>query len=204
MFLRNYLRNTYEDEIGKEAFDVLITTHHLKQAIEFQLKNEDSPWSDNVATTNKETRSDIVLSSFKQTIKDLKSKYTDNTNNWAWKNLHTLELNHPLGQVALLRKYFNVGPFPAQGSSEVINNLTFSYGGTDKLDVTAGPSTRRIIDFSDIENSMSILPSGQSGNIMSKHYKDQAKLYAKGEFRKMMMNQEEIAKSSTLVTFLPK
>jgi penicillin amidase len=204
MFLRNYLRNTYEDEIGKEAYGVLITTHHIKQAIEFQLKNESSPWSDNIATTNKESRSDIIISSFKQTIKDLKSKYSDKTTNWAWKNLHTLELNHPLGQVALFRKYFNVGPHPAQGSSEVINNLAFSYGGTEKLDVTAGPSTRRIIDFSDIENSMSILPGGQSGNVMSKHYKDQALLYAKGAFRKMLMNQEEIVKTSTLVMFKPK
>jgi penicillin amidase len=203
MFLRNYLRNTYEDEVGKEVFEVLVTTHHMRQAIEYQLKNDSSPWCDNVTTPQKETRTDIIVKSFKETIKRLKSKHGAKTNDWAWKNLHTLELNHPLGQVALLRKYFNVGPYPAHGSSEVINNLMFSYGGTEKLDVLAGPSTRRIIDFSDIENSVSILPGGQSGNVMSKHYKDQAEMYVKGEFRKMLINQEEIVKNSTLVVFKP-
>ena len=60
----------------------------------------------------------------------------------------------------------------------------------------AGPSTRRIVDFSDIENSMSILPTGQSGNPFSPHYQDQAEMYVQGKFRKMMMNTEEIKRTS--------
>ena len=59
-----------------------------------------------------------------------------------------------------------------------------------------GPSTRMIVDFSDVENSMSILPTGQSGNPFSTYYQDQAELYVKGEFRKMMMNKTEIMAKS--------
>ncbi|MGB5359539.1 MAG: penicillin acylase family protein, partial [Eudoraea sp.] len=66
-------------------------------------------------------------------------------------------------------------------------------------------STRRIVDFSDIENSMSILPTGQSGNPLSPHYKDQAQMFINGEFRKMMMNKEEIMTTSkSLLQFSPK
>jgi len=70
--------------------------------------------------------------------------------------------------------------------------------------VTAGPSTRRIIDFCDVENSISILPTGQSGNPFSKHYRDQAEMYNKGEFRKMKMNKEEIIRVSTKLIISPK
>ena len=70
--------------------------------------------------------------------------------------------------------------------------------------VKSGPSTRRVIDFSDIENSWSILPSGQSGNPMSPHYNDQAELYVQGKFRKMKMNKKEIETSSTKLVFHPK
>ena len=70
--------------------------------------------------------------------------------------------------------------------------------------MTAGPSTRRIIDFSDIENSISILPTGQSGNPFSEHYEDQAEMYVNGIFRKMMMNEKEIKDTSkSLLTFKP-
>jgi penicillin amidase len=109
-----------------------------------------------------------------------------------------------LGKAAALKNYFNVGPFPINGAREVINNRGFDYTDTGLYKVNAGPSTRRIIDFSDVENSVSILPTGQSGNPFSKHYKDQAEMYNKGKFRKMKMNEEEIKTVSTILTISPK
>ncbi|MDZ7615249.1 MAG: penicillin acylase family protein [Flavobacteriaceae bacterium] len=88
-----------------------------------------------------------------------------------------------------------MGPFQLDGGNEVINNQVFDINEEGVYDVNAGPSTRRVIDFSDIENSLSILPTGQSGNVFSKHYKNQADRFIKGEFVKMMMNKEEIEKS---------
>ena len=78
-----------------------------------------------------------------------------------------------------------------------------TYSDNPVNEVKAGPSTRRVIDFSDIENSVSILPSGQSGNPMSKHYADQAQMYNNGKFRKMKMNKAEIIKTSTKLIFKP-
>jgi penicillin amidase len=106
--------------------------------------------------------------------------------------------------VAALRPLFNVGPFEVSGSTEVINNLFFDFTDNGNYAVKGGPSTRRIIDFSDIENSWSILPTGQSGNPMSKHYDDQAGLYNSGKFRKMKMNKKEIVRTSTKLVFIPR
>jgi len=58
--------------------------------------------------------------------------------------------------------------------------------------VHAGPTMRIIIDFADLENSISINPTGQSGIFMSPHYDDQAELFVRGAFRKQMMNRDEI------------
>jgi penicillin amidase len=52
-----------------------------------------------------------------------------------------------------------------------------------------------VIDFSDIENSWN-LPTGQSGNPLSPHYNDQRNIQRRN-FRKMMLNKEEIVKTST-------
>ena len=69
--------------------------------------------------------------------------------------------------------------------------------------MAGGPSTIRIVEFSDVENSWSILPTGQSGNPLSAHYRDQAEMYNAGKFRKMKMNKEEIVKTSTKLVFIP-
>ena len=200
-----YLKNTFEDELGKEKFNLFLGTHIMKQVIDSQSKNDSSIWWDNLATKNKkETRSQILTISFKQTIKNLESNFGNDVNSWTWNNAHTLEYNHPMGQVKLLKGFFNVGPFEIAGANEVINNLMYSYTDEKVNKVTAGPSTRRIVDFSDVENSVSILPSGNSGNPMSKHYNDQAQMYVNGQFRKMLLNKKEIIKLSTKMVFNPK
>jgi penicillin amidase len=103
----------------------------------------------------------------------------------------------------MFRKIFNVGPFEVSGSNEVINNQMFDYTNEAKYVVKVGPSSRRVIDFSDIENSWNVLPTGQSGNPLSPHYNDQAEIYNAGNFRKMMLNKEEIVKTSTKLVFIP-
>jgi penicillin G amidase len=204
-WIYQYLKNTFEDELGETDFKMLLSTHIVKQIIEPQSKNENSVWWDDVTTKNKkETRVEILTKSFHEAITTLENQLGDNVNSWTWNRVHTLEHQHPLGQVAALRGVFNVGSFEVPGSNEVINNLFFSFTNDGKYEVKGGPSTRRVIDFSDIENSMSILPTGQSGNPFSKHYKDQAEMYNTGKFRKMKMNKEEIIRTSTKLVFLPK
>lgn len=194
------VKNTMEDELGPEMFKQFLSTHLFKRQIAWGSSMKSGKWWDNVNTPDVvETRQDIVLMSFAQTWESLIKDFGEDTSQWTWDKVHTLEHGHPFGQVASLRKYFNVGPFPVEGTREVINNLAFPYDSTGFYKVNSGPSTRRIIDFSDIENSISILPTGQSGNPLSKHYDDQAQMYVNGEFRKMMMNKKEIEETAASV-----
>jgi penicillin amidase len=199
-----YLKNTFEDELGAEDFNMLLSTHIVKQVIEPQIKNNKSIWWDNVLSKGKkETKADIITKSFQEAITALENQLGKDVSSWTWGRVHTLEHQHPLGQVAALKGLFNVGSFEVPGAPEVINNLFFNFTDSGKYEVKGGPSTRRLIDFSDIENSLSILPTGQSGNPFSKHYKDQAELYNLGKFRKMKINKKEIIESSTKLVFNP-
>ncbi|MGH2667302.1 penicillin acylase family protein [Flavobacterium sp.] len=200
-----YLKNTFQDEMGEISFKQFLKTHIMKQTIAFQTKNENSVWWDNITTKNKkETRKEIITQSLKDAITSLNDQLGEGVNSWTWNRVHKLEFKHPLGSVALLKPFFNVGTFDIAGANEVINNTMFDYSNGKEYVVRGGPSTRRVIDFSDIENSWSVLPTGQSGNPMSKHYNDQAEMYVAGKFRKMLMNKEEIIKTSTKLVFTPK
>ena len=200
-----FLKNTFADELGSVMFKQLLSTHLHKRMIAPMASKNKSVWWDDVTTKNaNESKSQIVNTSFIDALNSLERDFGTNLNDWTWGKLHTLEHPHPIGQVKALRSFFNVGPFPVHGTREVINNLAFAYDEEGMYEVTAGPSTRRVIDFSDVENSMSILPTGQSGNPFSEHYKDQAEMFINGEFRKMLLNEEEIKKTSkSLLTFKP-
>ncbi len=200
-----YLENTFKDELGDTLYEQLLKTHLIKRSIALQLKNDTSVWWDDVTTDDiKESKADIMKKSFVEAISSLETQLGDNISNWKWGAVHTLEHGHALAAVETLRPYFNVGPFKTGGTEEVIDNKAFDFNDSGLYDVKAGPSTRRIIDFSDVENSISILPTGQSGNPFSEHYDDQAEMYSKGEFRKMKMNKEEIMETSRLLRVSPK
>ena len=84
-----------------------------------------------------------------------------------------------------------------------MNQLRHKYGPKD-LKVVSGPSTRRIINFSNAENSDGISPTGQSGYFFDIHYADQTSLYLAGKYRTQRMNRDNIiANQSSRLIFLP-
>lgn len=192
----NSMESIYLDEMGEKRFEIFLQTHLFKKAIAPVLTGQKTVWVDDIRTKDKkESLQELVQGAFAAAWNSLE-KDLGAPEGWQWSRVHTLEHEHPVGRVALLRSRFNVGPFPMPGSREVINNIMFPYTKDGFYKVNAGPSTRRVIDFGDIENSRSILPTGQSGNPLSKYYKDQAELYNQGQFRKMLLNKQEIEDSS--------
>ena len=203
-FLFHYLKNTFEDEMGSENFEQFLKTHLVKQIIGVQMMNENSVWWDDKSTKEiAEQRADIITKSFRETVAQLENQYGTNSKKWLWNNAHQLELKHALGNVSVLKPLFNIKKTAIAGSCEVLNNTMFTYSNSPINEVKAGPSTRRFIDFSNIENGMSILPSGNSGNPFSKYYDDQAAMYVNGKFRKMMLNKKEIISKSSLLILNP-
>ena len=189
------MKMALEDEMEEDGLMAFMTTNAYKRTIAYLIKNDSSIWWDNVTTSEIEDRTTIINAAFKATLEHLINKFgTAYQNNITWGNLHTLEHEHPFGAIEMLRSYFNVGPFNAPGGSEALNNMGFILDGDSEYPTNHGPSTRRIVDFSDIDNSRSILPTGNSGNIFSQHYQDQAKMYVNGEFRPMLLTREKVEK----------
>ena len=199
-----FQKNTFADEMGK-AYNQFVNTPFIEKVLPVQAKREGSIWWDDISTKDKiETKEDIINTSFKNAFAFLQKQLGENVENWKWKRVISVEYKHAVGEVAVLRSFFNVGPFVTVGGDQVINNQIYDIDSTGVYKVKAGPSTRRIVDFSDVENSLAILPTGQSGNVFSEHYKDQAQKYLNGEFVKMKLNTSEIEKSKNVLILKPK
>jgi penicillin amidase len=90
---------------------------------------------------------------------------------WRWGKLHTLRLNHAFHRVNFLRPLFSLGPFAAGGDNFTVN-LGF-YRHSNPYALSVGPSMRMVVELGARLQSKFILPSGQSGHIFSRHFRDQ-------------------------------
>ena len=204
-FVYEFQKNTFSDEMGK-SFQQFVNTPFVEKVLPVQAKREESIWWDDVSTKDKkETKKEVITKSFKKAYEFLQNQLGENVENWTWNRVASVEYEHAIGKAGgVLRKIFNVGPFETVGGDQVINNQIFNIDSTGYYKIKAGPSTRRVVDFSDVENSLAIIPTGQSGNIFSDYYKNQAKKYLDGKFVKMKLNQPEIERSENVLIFKPK
>ena len=198
------VENLFEDELrllGKGSMKTLLSLKYIKSlAVRKAFEEKSSLWIDNVDTPKQETLEDIVNQSFKQAGEKL-ATFKDKT----WGSVHTLTVEHRLDKDPLVKKWinFSVGPFPMAGSDKTPRAA--SYKARDSFEVVAGASMRRIIDLSNLDNGLSILPTGQSGLFGSKHYDDQAPLYNSNSYKPFQFHEETIKNDPSMkkLIFLP-
>lgn len=189
------MKNLVQDEMGEELMLVYGSTAESLNAYKHLVQKKEHPLWDNQDTDHIENRDDILNLSLAQSIVYLKENVSKSPSLWAWKKLYSIEFMHPIGMKKPMNLLFNIGPFPTNGTQEVVNNIkSHLLDGTWK--VKSGPSTRRIVSFDDLDDNSTILPSGNSGNLASPFYEDQALPYLKGEFRKTHFSEESIKEHS--------
>jgi penicillin amidase len=104
---------------------------------------------------------------------------------WDYGYYKQLTIAHPVAsQLPLIGKYFNIGPVPMSGSPTTVKQ------NVRRL----GPSMRMVVDLADLDHSLQNITIGESGQILSSHYRDQWSAYYGGtsfpmQFRKVDARQ---------------
>jgi penicillin amidase len=90
---------------------------------------------------------------------------------WPWKKFNALDMLHPLGQQGLLRRFLSISGKPQAGTSFSVRAATKSHG----------PAMRFVANVGNWDESMMLIPAGQSGQPGSSHYADQFSYWFKGK-----------------------
>ena len=189
----------------EDAQDKFVSWHQTivsENAFPKLLANPQSLWWDNVATSEVETASDIVAQALASAREDLKKALGENPETWKYGRLHTVVHPHAMTDAPLVGDLLNVGPFELPAAKDALCKYEFKLKEEVNYDVFSGPSMRIGLDFADVASSESILPTGQSGNVFSPFYDNQAELYHAGEFRKQRMDRTDIESVMTSRAFL--
>jgi penicillin amidase len=104
--------------------------------------------------------------------------------------LHGVTFEHPLGQKPPLNWIFNRGPVPFGGSTFTVANAVVSL--THPFGVSAGTSFRLVVDMSDLNASISSIPTGASGHPLSSHYFDQNRSWLDGSSHPLLFERNRI------------
>lgn len=193
VFTLRLAENTFKDEMSEPVYQKFIHFSALPERTLMRLLRDEGSFFDNVNTAERETKTQVITQSMNETISYLREKYGEEPFEWRWEQLHTLTLKPPLfGEMAqspaaptslklIVDNLLNLGPFPVKGHGMSINNGEYSWN--DPYEMVLGPSIRRIIDFSNPDYTLSVLPTGQSGNPFSTYYGDQTEDWLNGQYK---------------------
>ncbi|MBZ5611932.1 MAG: penicillin acylase family protein [Acidobacteriia bacterium] len=132
-------------------------------------------------------RDALLIRSLTQAIQEGRNSQGSNVKRWDYGKFNELTIKHPVGdRLPLVGGYFNIGPVEMSGSSTSIKQTT----------QLLGPSMRFVADLSDWDHSLNNLTIGESGQILSSHYKDQWGAYYVG--RSFPMQFDHVAAAGTL------
>jgi len=193
------LENVYGDElslVGEGILKAFVAMPMVPiRSLLAMLRSGESVWFDDMQTEEVESMQTILRKSMVEAVQEIENDVSRISGRWKWSKVHKVTYRHSLGRVTLLDKLFgfNVGPFPSGGSSATVNKGQYMHlsGYAQRV----GPSMRRIVDFADLNSTQFILPTGQSGNPFSKHYKDQAEMFLDGSFKTTHFEEDFIRES---------
>ena len=95
----------------------------------------------------------------------------ESVDDWAWKKFNSLDMFHPLGHSGLLKKFLSI-----TGKSQ--SGTIYSVRAASK---THGPAMRFVANPANWDESILLIPSGESGQPGSRHYSDQFSYWYAGK-----------------------
>lgn len=182
----NLLEALFADELG-DHFQHFRDTFMARKSLASLYWKPASPWWDNRQHPTRDGRQSAIEQAWIATVQGLSEQLGSDPRQWTWGRVAHLQHKHPLADRIPFAGRLNSDKVTVGGTAGSLNNMVFNRGG-ERYEVSAGPSTRRLIDLADPATSLGINPMGQSGNPFDRHYRDQAQLFAQGNYRAQLFD----------------
>ena len=204
LFTQSLTLNIFQDEldvIEREAGG----SDQNQYTMTLLMEDADNLWWDDVETEDTtETRDGIVAQSFSEAYDATVEALGDNRDDWRWGAIHTATfVSNPLGAsgIGLIEDTVNITAIETSGGTAIVNATSWNASSDNGMVVSALPSMRMILDFSDFGNNRTIHTTGQSGHPMSNHYSDMVDPWRMIEYNPMLWNQADVEANiaSTLI-----
>ena len=176
-------KNIWDDEFTKEGVPMRYPSRD--RMVEMLLNEPDARWFDDIHTSQKETRSDIIQRSFLATVDSMQNKHGSISDKWQWGKVKGSHVPH-------LAK---IGGF---GSSFINNGGSKS--SVNAMSETNGPSWRMVVQLGENVKGYGVFPGGESGNPGSFYYDDMINTWSNGKLNELLFLRSRDEQSKRVLT----
>jgi penicillin amidase len=115
---------------------------------------------------------ELLTAAADQAVKRLEERTKDaDIEDWEWKRFNYLDMLHPLGREGLLKKLLSISDQPQSGTDWSPRAASRNHG----------PAMRFVANTANWDESIILLPAGESGQPGSEHYRDQFSYWLDGK-----------------------
>ncbi|HJS37550.1 MAG TPA: penicillin acylase family protein [Burkholderiales bacterium] len=189
---RELTRALYADEMGEAFRSQWLARAPFVMAV-LEDRGGQARWCDDVRTSAVETCDALLARSLEAALADLRKRYGGDVSSWRWGAAHEARHEHrPFGRVHWLARWFDIS-VPSAGDAYTVNV------GRNRMEDEARPfasvhaaSLRALYDLEDLDRSLYIHSGGQSGNVLSTHYRSLTAAWARGDYMPMTVNRAQL------------
>ena len=189
---RRLTENTFADEVKGESRMLGRVSGNIAKLV---AKKPNAKWWDDITTPKHETLNDMIVLSVEEAVLALTQEFGPNQDAWRWeeKNQFDIPYQVPIGSgLQALNSTHRLGPFKKEGR------------GGWTVDPVSSNSYRMLVDFSDIDKTLTQLSPGDSGDPASPHFSDQAQMWVNGEYKPKPHSRDKVvAIAASHVTLEP-
>lgn len=176
---RELLRRIFGDDDAHHGLPSLAGRSQLVRLLSGRL---DERWFDDPATLEREDRSEIVGAALEAAWEETIARFGNDPAGWNYPAMNRLTFAHPLEGLPLIGARWSPGPFEMPGSATTVAAFGGYWDG-ERIEILYGPSMRWIADPRRPDETLVVIPTGQSGHPWDSHYDDQLDSYLEGRLR---------------------
>ncbi len=171
-------RGIIAPRIGEARFKALYGKRDFRAGLEGMLERNDLWWCGQAGCPA------AASQALDRALERIAATQGKDVSKWQWGKTHAARSTHrPFGQVAALARWFNV-EVPSAGDGYTVNVGQYHANEADGPFMNRhAASLRALYDLSDLEQSVFIYQTGQSGLVHSARYRDMASEWATGQYR---------------------
>ncbi|MDQ6859269.1 MAG: penicillin acylase family protein [Chloroflexota bacterium] len=190
---------TFHDKLGDAVYTDYLANGRAGFALFTMLSRPTDPWFASLAEPALAGRDAMSAAALDDATAELRDRLGADPARWHWGTLHTVTFAHPLssGIPGPLRGLLDIGPYERAGDGYSVNNGAYSL--TTPYALRSHASERMLVDLGDLDASRAVLPTGQSGQPLSRHWGDQTPLWLRGELHPMWFTRARIPDPDVLV-----
>jgi penicillin amidase len=193
-WMREAVRAIYHDDLGG-AFDRYWDYRGMALLRLLEGRAASRDWCDDRTTAERESCSAVLAGALNRALHDLQLRYGGDRARWRWGAAHRAFGEHrPFGLVSALAPYFNV-EVDSPGGNYTLNRGKADFSADAPFANRHAASFRAIYDLADLDRSLFIHTTGQSGNAMSPFYRSFAARWSSGEYIEIPTRREAVEKA---------